>query len=63
VNGEFFFYGPSTGVGSGVDLADFLMGLPDEYLQFGSAPSNIRSHQYAGFGQDAWKVSSASPSL
>jgi hypothetical protein len=57
VNGEFFFYGPSTGVGSGVDLADFLMGLPDEYLQFGSAPSNIRSHQYAGFGQDAWKVS------
>jgi hypothetical protein len=57
VNGEFFFYGPSTGVGSGVDLADFLMGLPDEYLQFGSAPSNIRSHQYAGYGQDTWKVS------
>lgn len=57
VNGEFFFYGPSTGVGSGVDLADFLMGLPDEFLQFGRAPSNIRSHQYAGFGQDTWKVS------
>lgn len=57
VNGEFFFYGPSTGVGSGVDLADFLMGLPDEYLQFGSAPSNIRSHQYAGYAQDSWKVS------
>lgn len=57
VNGEFFFYGPSTGVGSGVDLADFLMGLPDEYLQFGRAPSNIRAHQYAGYGQDTWKVS------
>ncbi len=57
VNGEFFFYGPSTGVGSGVDLADFLMGLPDEYLQFGRAPSNIRSHQYAGYGQDTWKIS------
>jgi len=57
VDGEFFFYGPSTGVGSGEDLADFLMGLPDEFLQFGKAPSNIRSHQYAGFGQDAWKVS------
>lgn len=57
VNGEFFFYGPSTGVGSGVDLADFLMGLPDEFLEFGSAPSNIRSHQYAGYGQDEWKVS------
>jgi hypothetical protein len=56
VNGEYFFYGASTGVGSGTDLADFLMGLPDEFLQFGRAPSNIRSHQYAGFGQDAWKV-------
>ena len=57
VNGAFFFYGPSTSVGSGVDLADFLMGNPDEYLQFGKAPSNIRSHQYAGFAQDDWHVS------
>lgn len=57
VNGAFYFYGPSTSVGSGVDLADFLMGNPDEYLQFGKAPSNIRSHQYAGFGQDDWHVS------
>lgn len=56
VNGEFFFYGPGTGVGSGVDLADFLMGLPDEYLQFGSAPSNIRTKQYAAFAQDEWHV-------
>jgi outer membrane receptor protein involved in Fe transport len=57
VNGEFFFYGPSTSVGSGLDLADFLMGLPDEYFQFGRAPSNIRAHQYAFYGQDTWKVS------
>ncbi len=57
VNGAFYFYGPSTGVGSGVDLADFLMGNPDEYLQFGKAPSNIRSHQYAGFLQDDWHAS------
>ncbi len=57
VNGEFFFYGPSTGVGSGFDLADFLMGLPDEFLEFGRAPSNIRSNQYAGYGQDTWKAS------
>ena len=56
VDGEFFFYGPSTGVGSGFDLADFLMGLPDEFLEFGKAPSNIRSDQYAGYGQDTWKV-------
>ena len=57
VDGEYFFYGPSTGVGSGFDLADFLMGLPDEFLEFGKAPSNIRSDQYAGYGQDTWKVS------
>jgi len=56
VNGEFFFYGPGTYVGSGYDLADFLLGLPDEFLQFGRAPSNIRSHQYAGFGQDEWRI-------
>lgn len=57
VNGEYYFYGPDTYVGSGLDLADFLLGNPDEMLQFGKAPSNIRSHQYAGFLQDGWKVS------
>lgn len=56
VNGEYYFYGASTGVGSGLDLADFEMGLPDEYSQFGKAPSNVRSHQYGAFVQDGWKV-------
>ncbi len=56
VNGEYFFYGPSTAVGSGVDFADFLLGLPDEFLQFGRAPSNIRTHQWAGYAQDGWKI-------
>jgi outer membrane receptor protein involved in Fe transport len=32
------------------------MGLPDFYLQFGSAPSNIRSHAVYGFAQDEWHV-------
>ncbi len=56
VTGEYYFYGQSTSVGSGFDLADFLMGLPDEYLQYPKAPSNIRSNQYAGFAQDAWHL-------
>jgi outer membrane receptor protein involved in Fe transport len=56
VNGEFDFYGPGTAVGSGNDFADFLMGLPDEYFQFGRAPSNIRSNSYAAFAQDDWHV-------
>jgi len=56
VDGEFYFYGPSTSVGSGNDFADFLMGLPDEYLQFGAAPSNIRSKSYYSFAQDEWHI-------
>ena len=56
VDGEFYFYGPSTGVGSGNDFADFLMGLPDEYLEFGAAPSNIRSKSYYTFAQDEWHI-------
>jgi outer membrane receptor protein involved in Fe transport len=57
VDGSFNFYGPGTYVGSGFDLADFVMGLPDEMYQSSKAPSNIRSDQYAGYAQDTWKVS------
>ena len=56
VNGEFFFYGTGGGSFSQNDRADFLMGLPDEFLQFPSAPSNIRSYNIGFFGQDEWKV-------
>ncbi len=54
VNGEFFFYGGGTG--SGNNFADFLLGLPDEFLQFGEAPSNIRTNSYYGFVQDEYRV-------
>jgi outer membrane receptor protein involved in Fe transport len=49
---------PVYGAGNdfGNDFADFLLGLPDEYLQFGEAPSNIRSKSYYAFLQDEWKV-------
>lgn len=65
VTGTFFFYGAAGGSGTarfgtdddpGNDFADFLLGLPDEYLQFGEAPSNIRSKSTYLFGQDEWKV-------
>ena len=56
LNGEFDFYGPSTLIGSGNDLADFLMGLPDDFQEYPNAPTNIRSHSFAGYAQDAWKV-------
>jgi hypothetical protein len=56
VNGEFYFYGTGGGSFSQNDRADFLMGLPDEFLQFPRAPSNIRTHNIGWFFQDEWKV-------
>ena len=56
VNGEFDFYGLSGATGSASGFAEFLVGAPDEYFQFGSAPSNIRSKDYSAFAQDEWHV-------
>jgi hypothetical protein len=58
VNGEFTFSGSlaAGGIGSGNDLADFLLGQPDEYFQFGEAPSDIRSKSFSLFFQDEWRV-------
>ncbi|WP_263381755.1 TonB-dependent receptor domain-containing protein [Granulicella arctica] len=63
VDGEFDFYGlanydPSdpafATVGSATGYAQFLVGDPDEYFQFGSAPSNIRSKSTSVYAQDEW---------
>jgi outer membrane receptor protein involved in Fe transport len=56
VNGTYYFYGTGGGSYSQNDLADFLMGLADEYYQAPRAPSNIRTYNVAGFVQDEWKV-------
>ena len=56
INGTFYFYGGSGSGFSGTDRADFLMGLPDEYLQYPEAPSNIRQHNLGFFVQDEWKI-------
>ncbi len=55
-DGIYTFFGPSTGTGSGTDLADFLFGLPDNYFQASNALSDIRTHQYAGYAQDEFHV-------
>lgn len=34
--------------------ANFLLGLPEDYFQFGSAPSNIRQKSTSFFAQDEW---------
>lgn len=58
VNGTFYYTGTvaNGGIGSSNDRADFLLGLPNEFLQYGEAPSNIRSHNIGLFWQDEWRV-------
>lgn len=56
VNGTYYFYGTSGGNYSQNDLADFLLGLADEYYQAPRAPSNIRTYNVGGFLQDEWKM-------
>ncbi len=58
INGRFDFSGPTAagGIGTGNNFADFLLGVPDIYLQFPEAPSNIRTKAYYAFAQDEWHV-------
>lgn len=60
VDGNFSYNGlvdPNSGqLGAGTGFAEFLAGAPDNYLQFGSAPSNIRSKNTAGYAQDQWQI-------
>jgi outer membrane receptor protein involved in Fe transport len=38
--------------------ANMLLGMPEDYFQFGSAPSNIRAKSTSFFAQDEWHVKS-----
>lgn len=64
-NGTFTFTGFATAEyigtqeqpGTGSDLADFLLGLPQQSTaQFGSTAYNFRSNSYDAFAQDDWRV-------
>ena len=52
VDGQYGFFGTATSS----DLADFLVGVPGYFEQFPQGYSAIRSHQYAAFAQDEWKI-------
>jgi hypothetical protein len=60
VNGQYVFAGTFGDSGSsttsGNSLADFLLGLPAQYIQGPAALSNIRSKFVSGFAQDDWRV-------
>jgi Carboxypeptidase regulatory-like domain/TonB dependent receptor len=52
LNGNFLFFGSETGV----DLADFLLGIPSQYNQ-SQLQSFYDRNKYAGlFAQDSWRV-------
>ena len=53
VNGDFEFAGLGGGSSS---FAQFLVGQPDYYTQFGAAPSNIRTKDTAVYLQDQWQA-------
>jgi outer membrane receptor protein involved in Fe transport len=53
VNGEFDYFG-AGGIGSGNSYADFLLGIPYDYIQGAKAPTNIRTKNTYAFGQDEW---------
>src|ERR1035438_7825725 len=46
VNGDFYFYGSGGSSYLNNDKAAFLFGLPDEFLQFGQAPSDRKNTVY-----------------
>lgn len=53
VDGQFDF---DSFNGSFNQYANLLLGLPEDYFQFGSAPSNIREKSTFLFAQDEWHV-------
>ena len=53
VNGQFDF---DEFNGAFNPYANFLLGLPEDYFQFGSAPSNIRQKSTYFFAQDEWHI-------
>jgi hypothetical protein len=52
-NGSFIFAGQETGV----DFADFLIGVPSQYNQSQLNPFYARNKYFGAFAQDSWRVS------
>jgi hypothetical protein len=59
VNGEYFFFGGEPNditPSNGSFFPDYLLGLPDEYIQAAPEVMNLRSTSVYLFGQDSWKI-------
>jgi len=55
-NGQFEFAGSETDIGSGNDLADFLLGLPDYFYEYSKGVNGEEQKQWAAFAEDQWQV-------
>ena len=57
-NGNYSFVGPydQGGIGTGDSLADFLVGIPNNFFEGPNAKNNIRSKAVYAFVQDEWRV-------
>lgn len=51
-NGTFTFFGSETGI----DFADFLIGIPSFYKQGDAQPFYMRNHYGALYAEDSWRV-------
>ncbi len=59
VNGEYFFFGGEPNdvtPSNGSFFPDYLLGLPDEYIQAAPEVMNLRSTSVYLFAQDSWKI-------
>ena len=57
-DGNYTFIGPYVdgGIGSGNSLADFLLGIPNNFYEGPNGINNIRSKATYVFGQDEWRA-------
>jgi hypothetical protein len=57
LNNGHFDYGTGGGsFGTGYAPIDFLLGIPDDYLQNSGGSINARAYEYYGYAQDQWKA-------
>jgi hypothetical protein len=54
-NGSFLFFGTETGL----DYADFLLGVPSQYNQSQLQPFYGRNKYFGLYGQDSWRINSS----
>ena len=54
-NGNFTFNGSRTGV---LGLADFMLGVPNDFTQTNATPDDLRSWIMSFYAQDTFKLSS-----